>query len=77
MTNLRDIRRTLNLSQAELASAMGVTQSALSQYETGRCQPLIKHAKKLIAFAGGRGILISLEDVYAGTEELAPTGEPQ
>lgn len=75
MTNLRDIRRTLNLSQAELASAMGVTQSALSQYETGRCQPLIKHARRLIAFAEGQGVLISLDDVYAGAPELAETKE--
>lgn len=47
---------------------MGVTQSALSHYETGGCDPLVETARRLIAFAKTKGIDWALEDVYASPE---------
>ena len=35
----RQRRRELDLTQVEVAEAIGVTQSALSQYEKGRTEP--------------------------------------
>lgn len=35
MTNMRDIRRQLNLTQNELADRLGVQQSTISRYERG------------------------------------------
>ena len=35
MTNMRDIRRQLSLTQNELADRLGVQQSTISRYERG------------------------------------------
>ena len=43
---LRKIRRSMNLSSREFAARVGVTHSALSQYETDRMQP-----RDVVAFA--------------------------
>jgi putative transcriptional regulator len=71
MNNVRHLRKTLNLSQMRLAEAIGVTQSALSQYETGACDPLIETARRLISFAAPRGFEWTLEDVYAKPATIA------
>jgi transcriptional regulator with XRE-family HTH domain len=35
MNRLRDVRKRLGLSQAEMASALGVHQTTISRFETG------------------------------------------
>ncbi|MDN7814877.1 helix-turn-helix transcriptional regulator [Burkholderia vietnamiensis] len=65
MNNVRSLRSVLRLSQAELAKNIGITQSALSHYENGSCDPLVATARRLIAFARERGVIWRLEDVYA------------
>lgn len=35
MTNMRDIRRQLGLTQIEMADRLGVQQSTISRYERG------------------------------------------
>lgn len=35
MENIRDIRKTLDISQAELAKLLGVEQSTVSRWERG------------------------------------------
>ncbi|WP_049096464.1 helix-turn-helix transcriptional regulator [Burkholderia cepacia] len=65
MNNMRSLRKTLGMSQAELAGSIGVTQSALSHYENGSCDPLVGTARRLIAFAGTRGFAWHLDDVYS------------
>ncbi|HDR8924540.1 TPA: helix-turn-helix transcriptional regulator [Burkholderia vietnamiensis] len=72
MNNVRLLRKILNLSQAELARCIGVTQSALSHYENGACDPLVETARRLIAFAGTCGIKWRLEDVYGSPEVAQP-----
>lgn len=74
MNNVRSLRKTLGMSQAELAKSIGVTQSALSHYENGSCDPLVETARKLIAFAGTRGITWCLEDVYASPKAAQQKG---
>jgi len=46
-TSLRDARRARKISQAELADAVGVTQTAISAYERGSATP-------------SRGVLIAM-----------------
>lgn len=75
MNNVRHIRKRLGLSQSELAGKIGLTQSALSHYENGGCDPLVGTARRLIEFAGTQGISLTLEDVYP--VELTTAGEPQ
>ncbi|CAJ3444421.1 XRE family transcriptional regulator [Burkholderia pseudomallei] len=68
MNNVRSLRKMLSLSQAELAKNIGVSQSALSHYENGGCNPLVGTARRLIAFAKTHGIEWRLEDVYAAPD---------
>lgn len=76
MNNVRLLRKTLNLSQAELAKHIGVTQSALSHYENGACDPLVETARRLIAFAGTCGFKWGLEDVY-GSPDVSQQKAPE
>lgn len=39
---MRDIRKKLGLSQAEMGSVMGMSQQAISRIESGRRKPTIK-----------------------------------
>jgi transcriptional regulator with XRE-family HTH domain len=46
-------RRSLNLSQAEVARRMGTTQSAVSDLENGRAEPMVA---TLIRYADAVGL---------------------
>lgn len=39
MNNIRTRRRALNMTMKQLASVVGVTEAAISHYETGRREP--------------------------------------
>ena len=45
--NLSELRKKKNISQEELANALGITQGAVSAYETGRWEPSITTIKKM------------------------------
>lgn len=49
---IRNARDIAGLTQAELAGRAGVTQQAVSAYETGRMDPTLDTLTKLIAAAG-------------------------
>ena len=55
MDRLKKIREHAGISQAELAEAIGVTQGAISQYETGRWMPTVD---KLKAMAQKLGVTV-------------------
>lgn len=61
--NIKIRRAALNLSQAELANALGVTQAAVSAWETGQKLP---RASQLPALASV--LHCTIDDLYAGTE---------
>ena len=44
---LRDLRKQKGLSQEQLATAVGVTQGAVSQWEKGRSKPSVAVLMKL------------------------------
>lgn len=44
---LTELRKKKNISQEELAASLGITQGAISAYETGRWEPSITTIKKM------------------------------
>ena len=57
--NLEDLRNQKNISQKKLAEIVGVTQVAISQYETGKSVPKINIAVKLADVFG-----VTCEELY-------------
>lgn len=64
MTGIEARRKALNITQAELAVALNVTQANISQWENGTVFP---RADKLPELA--RILECSIEDLYKGGEE--------
>ncbi|GHU77587.1 hypothetical protein AGMMS49992_25960 [Clostridia bacterium] len=50
MNNVRQLRRERDISQKELCAALGITQSAISQWETGKLDPARDMSIKLADF---------------------------
>jgi uncharacterized protein len=57
---LREARRRSGLSQSELATRAGVTQSVVSEYEAGKRQPALPTLARLVA-ATGHELALGLE----------------
>jgi predicted nucleotidyltransferase/DNA-binding XRE family transcriptional regulator len=67
---LREARLRAGLTQAELASRAGITQSVISAYEAGRRQPSLPVLHSLID-AAGLELRIELRQLPARLEELS------
>lgn len=64
MSAFKDIRDRLQITQAEIAAALEMSQSNVSFYERGQTVP--PHvASKLIEFAKTRGVELTYDDIYA------------
>jgi len=63
MNAIADIRARLRVTQAALATGIGVTQGNVSHYERGQTVPP-DVARRLIAFAAGLGHVITFDDIY-------------
>lgn len=68
MNSFLAIRKRLDMTQAEIAAPLGVTQGNVSFYENGQTVPPAI-AAKLIDLAKSKGIEINFDDVY-GAELL-------
>lgn len=67
---IRDARRAMGLTQAQLAVAVGVTRSAVAQWETGRAGQVGGNLARLAAALG-----VSAEHLLrGGAGEAAPRG---
>jgi transcriptional regulator with XRE-family HTH domain len=66
---LAKARGGLDIGQAEMAKRLGVTQSAISQWERGEVVPSVGH---VAAVAAAYGIRITLDDL---TEAKAAKAE--
>lgn len=64
MNKIKPIRQLLGLSQQALADALGCRQSMITHYEMGRFNPSLKMAKKLQVYAVGKGITLTLDQIY-------------
>ena len=85
MNRIKALRREKDISQATLAAAIGVHQTAISQWETGRTNPDVETAQKLAAyFAVNLGYLLGSEEMRTNVpmsvpaeqlpENVTPTG---
>lgn len=79
MNNIRIRRRALNMTMKELASIVGVTEAAISHYETGRREPdpdmLIRIATALnvsVDFLIGREEETNDADNQSALDQLGP-----
>lgn len=63
MTSIRDIRKRLALTQAQMAALLGCSQGNVSFYEHGQVMPP-EIAKRLIRAAAGLGVALSYDDIY-------------
>lgn len=66
MRGLRNRRRAVGLSQVELAALIGVAQSAVSEWESGKKLP---RAAQLPALAAA--LHCSIDELYSSGEEDA------
>ena len=71
MNLIRAIRERLRVTQAELAEAMGCSQSNVSFYERGQTVPP-DAARALIEFAAARGLALSFDHIYGSAALPAP-----
>lgn len=71
MNNIRTRRRALGLTMKQLASTVGVTEAAISHYETGRREP---DHDMLLSIANALGVTV---DYLLGRESTsAPAAIP-
>lgn len=66
MKTIELIRERLGVTQKELAFGIGCTQSNIGHYSRGQAIPP-ERAIRLISFARGRGLSLTLEQVYGIT----------
>lgn len=71
MNGIRYFRKKNHMTQNELAKALGVTQTSVSQWEGGRNYPDIKTAKRLATMFGA-----SLDQIL-GLEEMPAKPLPE
>ena len=64
--NLEKIRKERNISQCDIAVALGVTQGAVSLWESGACFPSTKKLPELAAVLG-----CTVDELLKGEEKDA------
>lgn len=78
MNTIKAIRERLGLTQSALADGIGCTQGNVVHYERGQTVPP-EAAKRLIAFAATKAVVVTYEDIYGVPEsqlDKAPQPEP-
>ncbi|HCU0428852.1 helix-turn-helix transcriptional regulator [Serratia marcescens] len=70
MNKLKTIRKSLRLTQAEVASAMGCKRSAIGHYESGRRSPDLNTCRKLVSIFCSHGARVGLDDLFPPSSEL-------
>lgn len=64
MSNLREIREKLEVSQTVLAEKVGCTQGAIGHYEAGRRHPDLNMCRQLVNALNAFGAKVMLDDVF-------------
>jgi transcriptional regulator with XRE-family HTH domain len=83
MHPIKKLRTRLKISQADLGQEIGVTQSAISQFEKDTAIPSPETVQKIIDFAKKRGVDISFDAIYGASaknsviERLAASDDVQ
>ena len=66
MEQLKQIRESKGKSQKEIASALGVTESAVSHWENGRYLPTVDKLQQMAKILG-----VTVDELLADPEEAA------
>lgn len=76
---VRLARSKANLTQAQLAELAGITQQAVSAYETGRLEPTLESLRRLVRAAGFEMTirLEPLDEHDSGLERFLETLSPE
>jgi len=61
---VKQLRTQIGMSQAQLADALGVSQSLITHWETGRRQPSPQLALKIVSLASKHHQKITMESLY-------------
>jgi transcriptional regulator with XRE-family HTH domain len=84
---LRDLRRKLGLTQAEMALKLKISCTTLSGWETDKHQPMRAHATRIVNMARRAGVLEApaapvraklraVPPIVPGSSPAARTGDP-
>lgn len=76
MNRIKELREYANLSQAQLASTIGVNQTAVSQWERGATMPKLPQVKKLCDFFGVSDAYLLGESNKKNTPAPSGTSDP-
>ncbi|MER2518607.1 MAG: helix-turn-helix transcriptional regulator [Candidatus Accumulibacter phosphatis] len=71
MNNIHQIRQRLELSQVAFGAAIGVSQGNVSHYENARQDVPPDVARRLIAAAAERGVVLTFDDIYMTADQAA------
>ncbi|MFT2793668.1 helix-turn-helix transcriptional regulator [Serratia sp. T13T92] len=75
MSNLRDIREKLKVTQKKLAADIGHSPSSVGHYEAGRRSPDISTCHLIVTALGKYGETLTIEDVFPNPSILEPAHE--
>ncbi|QPB42197.1 helix-turn-helix transcriptional regulator [Rodentibacter haemolyticus] len=64
MNRISEFRKKINLTQQELAKEINITQGAIAHYETGRREPPINIAQRIISVMKNHGIDCTLDELF-------------
>jgi putative transcriptional regulator len=68
MSNLKSIREKAGLTQVVLARYIGLTQSAIAHYESGRRKPPLDECRRIVIALNTSGADVTLDDVFPPAE---------
>lgn len=67
MSNLKTIRKSINLTQKDLAKDIGHTPASVGHYEAGRRSPDVDTCHLIIGALKKRGMDVTFEDIFPHT----------
>ncbi|WP_278439530.1 helix-turn-helix transcriptional regulator [Pseudomonas oryzihabitans] len=64
MSMLKETRKRVGLTQAELAASVGVTQGAIAHYENGRREPGLDECRRILKALNRKGAKTTLDKLF-------------
>lgn len=70
LNRIGEVRAKLGLTQAEFASAIGLTQGAVSHYERHLTDVRPDVARRIVSYSRARGVQVTFNDIYIEPDPL-------
>lgn len=64
MSNIRNIRERVGITQAALAKTVGLTQGAIAHYENDRRKPGLDECRRIVTALNHYNARVTLDDVF-------------